>query len=837
MLAHTDLLALHAPSGYGKSSFVAGGLVWDLRRAKTPVAMDDTPSDAGLAHRLLATLLEHPPQSADPSTFAATLHALARQGAPPVLVLDQFEDLFKTTDDPRRASVAHLIAATRLLRLNGQPICRWVLAFREEFLGPVQAWLKRPLRDATWLRTDPTLGFQPAHQTPWIYPLPALGTSDPQAAFTHAIRAPLQANPESGWTLSEPGLTRLATAFAAERGTDPSAPLVPELQVTLRQLGPAQPGPIEVPPDLDAIQAMVRVALTRHLRENLGRVFRDAPDPLAAQSAALAALARMVDPQGRALTHGLPADALPAFLTDDILERLAIRKVRLVYAVNQHLTPRRWRLSHDQLAQAIHQLTRSPAPSGFDPALIALAGRVTQRTQRHAAQEPDATRLGWRDLRAIHRRRPLLLGPTEAPWWRAAKRTALRTALTISLIIGTVVGGAWAIARARTQAQIAQAVRLLEQAPAEATEVLTLLAEALDAGADEARLRALILAKRPWAAALAAPTRPVEPARGKLIAWLAEVATTADEFGHLVAGSEVARHPETPGNLNPADYTALRQALNQRLRAQFPGPSAESLTRLLQEQGLVDAQRPFWVPVPGGIFIMGSGQMAVEAPKHPVQVRAIELMRFEVTRGLWAAFSPHSLRNMDATQPITAALMMRWHADLDIRTAHLPVWSVTWFEAQAFAAWLDPLARLPTEAEWEYATRGGQTTSYWSGEGDTDLATVGWYKANSGNRLHEVCEKQDAPDARAHPLGLCDVHGNVSEWTSDGYTDDGYQRTAATDPSNLRRAALRVLRGGSFLHEATGCRSAVRYGVPPGTRGPSFGFRLVRPRLAPGHRP
>lgn len=115
--------------------------------------------------------------------------------------------------------------------------------------------------------------------------------------------------------------------------------------------------------------------------------------------------------------------------------------------------------------------------------------------------------------------------------------------------------------------------------------------------------------------------------------------------------------------------------------------------------------------------------------------------------------------------------------------------------------------RLPTEAEWEYACRGGSKTAYSFGASPQLLGDYGWYKNNSDLRTHRVGEKK--PNA----WGLCDMHGNVWEWCEDWY--ELYPSTSVTDPSGPESGSYRVFRGGSFNFQAALSRSALRDRFPP----------------------
>jgi formylglycine-generating enzyme required for sulfatase activity len=143
--------------------------------------------------------------------------------------------------------------------------------------------------------------------------------------------------------------------------------------------------------------------------------------------------------------------------------------------------------------------------------------------------------------------------------------------------------------------------------------------------------------------------------------------------------------------------------------------------------------------------------------------------------------------------------------------------------------------RLPTEAEWEFASRAGTTARFWSGDEEQDLIEVGWFKSNSGGRSHAV------GDLAANPFGLSDVHGNVWEWTQDSWDQAFYgtfQEKAAINPSSpFSTGSQRVLRGGSWGSHPLSCRSSARYAYPPEYRAEGIGFRVVLPVDAVKQRP
>ncbi len=175
-----------------------------------------------------------------------------------------------------------------------------------------------------------------------------------------------------------------------------------------------------------------------------------------------------------------------------------------------------------------------------------------------------------------------------------------------------------------------------------------------------------------------------------------------------------------------------------------------------------------------------------------------------------------------AATPITNAQWKRFrseHPEDDDR----PVVNVTWFEAAMYCRWLG--ARLPSEAEWECAARSGTTTRFCSGDADGDLDDFGWYGSDARG-LMPVGQKK--PNAS----GLRDMHGNVWEWCEDrwhgsykGAPDDGGAWVDDGPPS-------RVMRGGSFLFDAGGCRSAFRWFRLPRARDDALGLRPASSSLS-----
>ncbi len=152
-----------------------------------------------------------------------------------------------------------------------------------------------------------------------------------------------------------------------------------------------------------------------------------------------------------------------------------------------------------------------------------------------------------------------------------------------------------------------------------------------------------------------------------------------------------------------------------------------------------------------------------------------------------------------------------------------PVESVSWDDCQEFISKLNTATgknfRLPTEAEWEFAARGGNKSNHYQYSGSDDIDDVAWYHDNSGHETHDIASK------RPNELGLYDMSGNVCEWCSDWY--DEYSRSAKTNPTGASSGSCRVFRGGSWFINARFCRSSSRNYYVPDYWSYSLGLRLA----------
>ncbi|MBP8018429.1 MAG: SUMF1/EgtB/PvdO family nonheme iron enzyme [Hylemonella sp.] len=279
-----------------------------------------------------------------------------------------------------------------------------------------------------------------------------------------------------------------------------------------------------------------------------------------------------------------------------------------------------------------------------------------------------------------------------------------------------------------------------------------------------------------------------------------------------------AGHEQRPSLVNDlrGPYTLMGGPSVQvaSLRAEPVPPSPAPLARVQPVQTSAGqtikdcADCPELVVLPGGSFQMGSNDSESrddEKPVHGVNVKSFAVGKYEVTLGQWQA-------------------VMGSHSRYVFCTDDCPIEGVSWNDIQDYIKKLSQKTgqtyRLPTEAEWEYACRGGKQQKYC---GSDDVNAVAWYDKNGDKKPHPVGQKA------ANGFGLHDMSGSVYEWVQDGWhsnyqgaPSDGSEWTAGADASH------RVLRGGNVNLNARNSRAADRNFHTPDVRAGSHGFRLAR---------
>ena len=286
----------------------------------------------------------------------------------------------------------------------------------------------------------------------------------------------------------------------------------------------------------------------------------------------------------------------------------------------------------------------------------------------------------------------------------------------------------------------------------------------------------------------------------------------------------VPRHNAPPEPLYSVDFQHAQVDPDGRLVTRTP----EQAVAYAEDLGA--GNRLEMVQVRPGAFKMGStvnepyGEVS-ERPQHRVQVSGFFLSRFEITQQQWAA----------------VAALPRVSIDIPARPSGFkgedrPVEGVTWLDAKEFCARLSRatgrLYRLPTEAEWEYACRGGTETPFCFGQ--TIISSLANYDAEKPYGSEGVGEYRRQTMAvgslgAANYFGLTDMHGNVAEWCEDGY--DVYPAEDMTDPTGPATGRSRVVRGGSWRRYPWQCRSASRVGLDETYHGNDIGFRVVLPEV------
>ena len=280
----------------------------------------------------------------------------------------------------------------------------------------------------------------------------------------------------------------------------------------------------------------------------------------------------------------------------------------------------------------------------------------------------------------------------------------------------------------------------------------------------------------------------------------------------MAAQSTITRHKPKPAvtKHKPAAKPKTKPKPAPRRNSTHHSSSTSSTVSLSAELNKLINNMVY---VSGGTFTMGatseqeSDDDPDEKPTHSVTLSSYYICRYEVTQALWRAVM--------GSNPS------------EFKGDNLPVECVNWFDCQTFINRLNSYTgrnfRLPTEAEWEFAARGGNYSRHHKYSGSNHIGYVAWYYENSSNRTHPIGTK------KANELGLYDMSGNVWEWCSDWY--GSYSSYSKSNPTGATSGYGRVLRGGGWFYGARYCLSSCRSGYSPDSRYDYLGLRLVLSQL------
>ncbi len=324
---------------------------------------------------------------------------------------------------------------------------------------------------------------------------------------------------------------------------------------------------------------------------------------------------------------------------------------------------------------------------------------------------------------------------------------------------------------------------------------------------------------RPEAGVASAPPPPSDPAA---VAWK-EVKETVDP---QLVEAYLEQFPE--GIFAALARSKLRSLNEKKVAGIFPVPPKLSVDKVKPGEEMQDCdQCPKMVVVPAGTFVMGSaanekGYNKSEGPQRQVAIsRPFAVSKFEITFDEWEACALEG--GCNAHKP----------KDSGWGQGRRPVIHVSWDDAKAYIEWLRQKTgkpyRLLSEAEWEYAARGGTTGAFATGSAITTLQANYDASALTGKRSDAAYRGKsiEVGSFTPNPYGLHDMHGNVMEWVEDCWNADHNGAPADGSPrgGDCKR---RVLKGGAWYYEADYLRSAARQSYPAKTRLNVVGFRIAR---------
>jgi len=292
------------------------------------------------------------------------------------------------------------------------------------------------------------------------------------------------------------------------------------------------------------------------------------------------------------------------------------------------------------------------------------------------------------------------------------------------------------------------------------------------------------------------------------------LAVTSDTLSAAASDATLAKNSDTtPAKASDTTLTASSNTNPAKTAIAIPSKTAATTQKGNSTKKASPLPfEPKMVLVKGGKFWMGcSGDQGkdcdtVKSRLHQVTLSDFHIGIYVVTQGEWKALmgsNPSHFKKGDK----------------------YPVENVTWAEVQDFITKLNSATgkkyRLPTEAEWEYAARGGSISKSYKYSGSNKSAEVAWYSDNSKNSTQPVND----PSKRSNELGIHGMSGNVWEWCEDWYSP--YKSSAQSNPKGPSTGIDRVARGGSWYRDATNSTVYFRNHMDPNNRYSSLGFRVV----------
>ena len=284
---------------------------------------------------------------------------------------------------------------------------------------------------------------------------------------------------------------------------------------------------------------------------------------------------------------------------------------------------------------------------------------------------------------------------------------------------------------------------------------------------------------------------------------IVDVSDIATLVGNLLSGTAPRGNADAncDGSVDVSDVAALVDYL---LKGEWPG-GGEPENQVITVNGVSFTM----IAVKGGTFTMGATDEQIsfaydnEKPTHQVTLSSYSIGQTEVTQKLWYAVMRTAPSNFPGDE--------------------LPVEKVSWDDCQEFITTLNHMTgmnfRLPTEAEWEFAARGGNLSKGYTYSGSNSINDVAWYKGTSGNATHPVATKVP------NELGIYDMSGNVWEWCQDLYGN--YSSDAQTNPTGSATGYERVSRGGSWSSYYYDCRVSRRDHNGNSLKSNGIGLRLA----------